>query len=80
MIAFLKANTAYKPKPKFRDNYANVRIVVGGKEQKSMLQSAQLLHDLLPDNVLEIKEGLYHGEYSVNHPEQYVKELKEMIK
>ena len=79
MIAFLKANTAYAPKQSLQNCQAEIRIVVGGKEQKNMLQSANLLHDLLPKSVLEIKEGLYHGEYSINHPEQYAAELRETV-
>ena len=44
-----------------------------------MIQSANLLHEMLPKSVLEIKEGLHHGEYSINHPEQYAAELRESI-
>jgi hypothetical protein len=53
--------------------------VVGEKEQKTMIQSANLLREMLQKSVLEIKEGLHHGEYSINHPEQYVAELRENI-
>ena len=77
MIAFLKANTAYKPKRELQNSQAKIRIVVGGKEKKTMLQSAKLLHEKLQNSVLEIKEGLYHGEYSINCPEQYVTELRD---
>lgn len=79
MIAFLKANTAYEMKPGFHNARAGVRIIVGGREQKKMRRSAQLLHEILPGSRLEIKDGLYHGEYSLNHPELYTKELLEMI-
>ena len=79
MTAFLKANTAYQIKPGFQDTTAEVRVIVGGKEQKNMLRSAELLHEMLPESSLEIKKSLYHGEYSINHPENYVKELLEMI-
>ena len=79
MIAFLKANTAYAPKKNLRGCRARVRIAVGGKEQDKMLRSAQLLHELLPGSTLEVKEGLFHGEYSLNRPEQYVAEVVEMI-
>ena len=44
-----------------------------------MLRSAELLHEMLPGSRLEIKDGLYHGEYSINQPEIYVEELLEMI-
>ena len=79
MIAFLKANTAYELKPEIKNSRSKVRIVVGRKEQKRMLHSAELLHEMLPESCLEIKDGLYHGEYSINQPERYVEELLKMI-
>ena len=79
MIAFLKANTAYAIKPGVQDTPVDVRVIVGAKEQKKMLRSAELLHRMLPGSRLEIKDGLYHGEYSINQPEIYVKELLRMI-
>ena len=79
MIAFLKANTSYEPRQALHNSQAKTRIVVGRKEQRSILQSARLLNGILPGSVLEIKEGLYHGEYSLNYPEQYVAELRDMI-
>ena len=79
--AALKNNLNFGPamKPGFQNTCAGVRIVVGEKEQKKMLRSAELLHEILPGSRLEIKDSLYHGEYSINHPELYVKELLEMI-
>ena len=79
MIAFLKANTSYAPKQELQNCQIEIRIVVGGKEQRTMIQSANLLHEMLPKSVLEIKEGLHHGEYSINHPEQYSAVLRESI-
>ena len=75
MIAFLKANTVYEPKPEFEKCQAQVRIVVGGKEQKKMLRSAERLHQMLPGSTLEVKEGMFHGTYSIDHPEQYAADL-----
>ena len=79
MIAFLKANTAYELKPEIKNSSSKVRIVVEKKEQKKMLYSAQRLHETLSGSCLEIKDGLHHGEYSINHPELYVEELLQMI-
>ena len=79
MIAFLKANTAYEIKTGIQNACADVRIVVGEKEQKKILRSSERLHELLPGSRLEIKKDLYHGEYSISHPKLYVKELLEMI-
>lgn len=78
MIAFLKANTAYEPDPRIKNCRADTRVIVGGKEQKNMLRSAGLLCQSLPGSRLEIKDGLYHGEYSLNRPEEYVKDILEM--
>ena len=79
MIAFLKANTAYAPKPALQKCRAQVRIIVGEKEQKRMLRSAQRLREMLPESKLEVKEDLFHGEFSLNHPDQYAAELCELL-
>ena len=79
MIAFLKANTSYMHQKELQKCGARIRIVVGEKEQKKMLYSARKLCKILPYCELEIKEGLYHGEYSLNHPDQYVQELLKMV-
>lgn len=78
MIAFLKANTVYRIKPALKNSQAQIRVVVGGKEQRPMIRSAKKLHKILPGSRLEIKEGLYHGEYSINDPEQYAEDLRKM--
>ncbi len=75
MISFLKASTAYKAKDELKGSEADVRIVAGSKEQRGILLSANILHGLLPRSRLEIKQGLHHGDYSINHPEDYVGEL-----
>ena len=80
MISFLKANTSYEPSQALHSSQAKIRIVVGGKERKSMLRSARLLNRVMPGSTLEIKDGLYHGEYSLNYPEQYVAELRDMLR
>ena len=79
MIAFLKANTAYESKQELQKCRAQVRIIVGEREQKGMLRSAQLLQRMLPESTLEIKKGLFHGEFSLNHPDQYAAELCGML-
>ena len=79
MIAFLKANTAYEPKPELQKCRARVRIIVGEREQKGMLRSARPLQRMLPESTMEIKKGLFHGEFSLNHPEQYAAELCDMM-
>ena len=77
MIAFLKANSIYEMKPKLAETTAKVKILAGAKEQKSILDSAKLIHSAISDSQLEILSGLRHGDLSINHPERYVQMLKE---
>ena len=79
MIAFLRANTAYEMKPGLERCRAQIRIVVGEREDRRMLRSAEQLHRLLRCSVLEIKTDMRHGEYCINHPGQYVKDLLENV-
>ena len=55
----------------------------GGLSWWNYRAEAELLgdrcHVVLPGSCLEIKDGLYHGDYSINHPERYVEELLQMI-
>ena len=79
MTAFLKASAAYELKPELHKCRTRVRIAAGGKEQKGILHSAQLLHQALQGSTLEIKEGLFHGEYSINHADRYAADLIKML-
>ena len=79
LIAFTKASSLYQVKKNLKNSLARVRIIVGEKETKKMHASARYLHDLLPDSHLEIKAGLAHGQYAINQPDLYVKELFESL-
>ena len=77
MIAFLKANCAYEIKPGLRETTAKTKIVAGSREQKSILDSAKLLHSTISGSRLELLPGLRHGDLSINNPEKYALILKE---
>ena len=79
MIAFLKANSAYVAKDSISKTKARVHICVGEKEQGNMLRSAKKLHELIPSSGIEILQKLYHGEYSINHAEEYAAKVRELI-
>lgn len=79
MIAFLEANCAYGCKAGLAQTKAKVKILAGSREQKSILDSAKLLHSTIPGSQLEILSGLRHGELSLNHPERYGQILKEWV-
>lgn len=80
MIAFLKANSLYAIKPSLSETTAKVKIVAGLREQKSIRDSAKLLHKAIPGSDLEILPGLRHGDLSINKPEQYVEILTDWIR
>ena len=79
MIAFLKSNSLYAIKPSLSETGAKVKIVAGSKEQKSIRDSAKLLHNAIPGSSMEILPGLRHGDLSLNEPEQYRKILTDWI-
>ena len=80
MIRFLKSSTEYKLSENIKNcRCQKIRIIAGGKEPSKMLKSAKLLHKILSNSTLEIKNGLYHGEYSINKSELYVEELLDML-
>ena len=80
MIAFLKANSLYAIKPSLSEATAKVKIVAGLREQKSIRDSAKLLHKAIPGSDLEILPGLRHGDLNINKPEQYVEILTDWIR
>lgn len=80
MITCLKANTRYSLCDSIKNTKATIKVVVGEKEQSNMVKSAKEISKIVPNAVLDIKKGLYHGEYSLNMPEYYVEELKELIR
>ena len=75
MIAFTKASAMYEIKESLRQSTAKAKIVIGEKEQKRIHKSAQLIHEYLSDSTLEIKKGLVHGQYSLDHADEYVNDL-----
>ena len=79
MIAFLKANSIYNIKPSLSQTTVKVKIVAGAKEQKNIRDSAELLHQAIPESSMEILSGLRHGDLSINHPQNYRRMLTEWI-
>ena len=76
MIAFLKANTAYSLKASIADTTAQVHVLAGGKENKTILKSVKVMKKHIPECNEHILTGLCHGEFSINCPDRYVDYLK----
>lgn len=79
IIAFLKSNSSYKIKNTVREATANVTVVVGGKEQRIMKESAQIIHDYIPKSKLLVNEGYHHGELSISHAKEYVRLIDSVL-
>lgn len=79
MIAFLQENSLYSLKETIRDCQATVQIFVGEKENHAMRKSAKIIHEKLEDSFLQILPNMYHGEFSINHADDYVSRILEMV-
>ena len=79
MIAFLKASSLYALRPGLAETTAKVKIVAGSREQKSIRDSAKMLHSAIPGSSLELLPGLRHGDLSIDHPQNYAQILTQWI-
>ena len=75
MIAFLQENSVYALKESIVESKADVHVFVGEKENQAMRKSAIMIHKKLEDSFLHVLPNMYHGEFSINHAEDYVNEI-----
>lgn len=75
MISFLRANTAYSLKESIKNCSADVHIFFGQKETPGIKKSAGKIMDMIPGASLKEMAGMYHGELSINHSDDYVSEI-----
>lgn len=80
MIAFLSASIEYGLNPSISKTNARVTILAGGKEQRGILRSAEMIHKAISESSIVIKDGLYHGEWSINHAYEYAAMVKNILK
>ena len=79
MIAFLKANTAYSLKTSISETAAKTLIIVGGRENREIQQSAKTISQAIRGSRIMVMPGLYHGGFSINQPEKCIQTIREMI-
>ncbi len=79
MIAFLEANALYSIKSPVADCCAKASIFVGEKENRVMRKSARLIHITLPGSSMKTLPGMYHGEFSINHSNDYVNTVLQIV-
>ena len=79
MIAFMKASAAYALKDAVAGCTARVRVFAGKKEVRGILKSAELIRSRIPGSTLTVLPGLYHGEFSINHADDYARTVRELV-
>ena len=79
LIAFMEANSLYSLKETVKTCTAKVSVFVGGKENRMMKKSAQIIHENLKGSTLEVLPELYHGEFSINYGIDYADKIQRLI-
>ena len=80
LIAFLKESTAYSVKESIRACQADVHLFVGAKETRGIRRSAEKLRRMIPGSALWVLPGLYHGEFSMNHANEYTSAVRAILR
>ena len=80
MIAFMKANTSYSLKPSLAQTSASLHLYAGAKETGQILRSLDAIARAVPKSIKNLIPGLYHGEFSINHPGEYVQTVRDLLK
>ena len=79
MIAFLQANTSYELKDSIKGCSLNVHIYYGQRENSGIIKSAEQIHKMIQSSYVTALPELYHGEFSINRPDDYIREVKNII-
>ena len=79
MIAFMEANSKYEIKDSLQNAEAKVVVAVGDKERPIMKKSANKIHQMINGSRLLILPNYYHGDFSINHPQEYVDMINELV-
>ena len=78
MIAFMKANASFRLKKGITETKADVHIYAGGMEKQEMIKSALMMHMNIPRSILCMLDRLTHGQFSMNHADRYVEDIRKM--
>lgn len=79
MISFMKENSVYQINNDLKHTTAKVKVVIGDKENFSIKKSAALINKNINDSSITIMPLMYHGEFSINHPDKYVECVLSLI-
>ena len=81
MIAFLQENSVYSLKDGIGECEATVQIYVG--EKRKAINEKNLLKSFMKNCrivFIQVLPNMYHGEFSINHADDYVRKLLEIVK
>ena len=79
MIAFLRANAAYRLKDALGSVRAETHVFYGEKETRRIRRSAEKIRETLPSCRLHPLPGLFHGEFSLNHAPAYADAIEKIV-
>ena len=79
LCAFLAENSTYSIKDTLSQCKANVLVIVGGKEQSRIKQSAKMIASALSNSEIVVTKKLFHGELSINYARKYAEMLLEFM-
>lgn len=79
-IAFMKGNSAYRANQKLTACQAKALIIVGSKERPIIKKSAKNIRDLIPNSELVTLEGYFHGDLSINHANEYIERMENLMR
>jgi len=80
LIAFMQANALYSLRDSFAGCTAKVYVFVGEMENNAMHKSAEVIHEKLRGSYLQVLPKMYHGEFSINHADEYANKILDIIK
>lgn len=70
----------YEVKNTLSHTKAKTLVLVGSKERPIMKKSATKIVHLIPNSELEVLQGYYHGDISINHADDYVERVKRLVR
>ena len=76
----MKSNSNYEVKSTLSHTKAKILVLVGSKERHIMKKSATKIVHLIPNSELEVLQGYYHGDISINHADDYVERVKRLVR
>ncbi len=79
LIAFTLASLNYEIKDSLENIKAKTIVIVGEKERKIVKKSAIKINQKNKNSEIEILKNYYHGDLSLNNPDEYIKIIEKKL-